>query len=252
MVSDLEPLREALLAGDRAIMIGRDVRGSDLREALRVIPLPPPGELGVILALGGANAPRGFTPSWATGAVVQNSWIKVFVGWCDREPGATLRISREGEISVPVAPGQSIAIIFDDDISAERLFEALALVHSRRCLLVGDRLETWSARPRAPEVVTFEPPTIEGGLAPEVVRWVTRRRGRELERCGNGSAEGRGVIRINIGVDGAVTRGEVIESTLALGINECIAANVRSWTFPRPDGRRATEVVLPFEFAQKN
>lgn len=93
-----------------------------------------------------------------------------------------------------------------------------------------------------------------GVLDKEVIRKVVRAHIVEIRECYNEGLTrdpelaGKLVVGFEIAADGAVKRSEISESSLAdAQVEACVAAAVRSWTFPAPQGG-AVEVAYPFAF----
>jgi TonB family protein len=96
---------------------------------------------------------------------------------------------------------------------------------------------------------------VRGSLPSEVIRRVIRRHINEVRHCyeqrlaQNPSLAGRVGVRFVIGPTGRVISAEVESSTMNDGETEaCIAAAVRRWTFPAPDGGGIVAVSYPFVF----
>lgn len=93
-----------------------------------------------------------------------------------------------------------------------------------------------------------------GVLDKEAIRKVVRAHIVEVRDCYNEGLKkdpelaGRIVVGFEIAASGAVGRSEISESTLAdAQVGACVAAAVKSWTFPAPQGG-SVEVAYPFLF----
>jgi len=103
--------------------------------------------------------------------------------------------------------------------------------------------------------VTAGPAWAGGGvLDKEAIRTVVRAHIGEVRECYDAGLQrdpelaGKLVVGFEIAADGAVKRSEISESSLAdAQVGACVAAAVRSWTFPAPQGG-AVEVAYPFAF----
>jgi len=94
---------------------------------------------------------------------------------------------------------------------------------------------------------------VRGSLSKEVIRRVIRRHINEVKFCyeqqlnQRPDLEGRVTVRFIISPTGAVQNALVQASTLGNQPAEsCIAAAVRRWTFPAPDGGGIVIVNYPF------
>lgn len=92
----------------------------------------------------------------------------------------------------------------------------------------------------------------KGRLDKELIRRVIRQHIMEVRTCyerelsKNSKLGGRVLIHFIIGTGGEVTKSEVESSTLGnTVVEECIAAAVRSWSFPKPQGG-VVSVTYPF------
>ena len=92
----------------------------------------------------------------------------------------------------------------------------------------------------------------KGRLDKELIRRVIRQHIMEVRTCyerelsKNPKLGGRVLIHFIIGTGGEVTKSEVESSTLGnTVVEECIAAAVRSWSFPKPQGG-VVSVTYPF------
>lgn len=94
---------------------------------------------------------------------------------------------------------------------------------------------------------------VRGSLSKEVIRRVIRRHINEVKFCyeqqlnQRPDLEGRVTVRFIISPTGAVQNALVQQSTLGnQAVEGCIAAAVRRWTFPAPDGGGIVIVNYPF------
>ncbi len=102
-------------------------------------------------------------------------------------------------------------------------------------------------------LVRAAPPSVAGLLSPEAIRRVVLRNLGQVTHCHeqglaqNANLEGRVVIRFIIGGQGEVMGSNVAESSLAVpSVGQCIAAAVRRWQFPSPEGGGIVTVNYPF------
>lgn len=99
-------------------------------------------------------------------------------------------------------------------------------------------------------------PTVMGSLPREVIQRVVRRHTAQVRHCYEQALadapqlEGRVNVRFVIGPDGRVQSASVQDSTLgSAAVESCIAARVRQWEFPAPDGGGVVAVTYPFTFS---
>lgn len=97
--------------------------------------------------------------------------------------------------------------------------------------------------------------TAKGSLDKAVIRDVIRQHIGEVKKCYETELEkkpnlaGRVMVHFVIGTDGKVTESSIQESTLHSPAGEqCIAAAVRGWEFPKPRGGNVV-VSYPFVLA---
>ena len=107
----------------------------------------------------------------------------------------------------------------------------------------------------APRVRAAAPDTVQGALAPELIRRIVMRNLAQVHRCyeqrlaANPTLAGRVTLRFVIAPTGAVAAAAVAASTLAdATVGECIAAAMRRWLFPAPPGGGVVTVNYPFQF----
>ena len=100
-----------------------------------------------------------------------------------------------------------------------------------------------------------EPAAVKGSLDKSVIRNVIRQHIGEVKKCyeieleKNKNLAGRVMVHFVIGPDGKVTESSIQESTLHSPAGEqCIAAAVRGWEFPKPRGGNVV-VSYPFVLA---
>lgn len=98
-------------------------------------------------------------------------------------------------------------------------------------------------------------PAVMGSLDKNVVRTVIGRHTREIRFCYEAelgrrpSLAGKLTVKFVIGANGSVQTAKVDTSTLGNpGMEACILARVRSWSFPQPAGGGLVVVSYPFVF----
>lgn len=96
---------------------------------------------------------------------------------------------------------------------------------------------------------------VRGGIDKEIVRRIIRRHISEVKFCQEremhrgGASVGRVVILFSIGVDGGVKTSLVQSSTVGnASLEQCVAAAVRRWEFPKPRSGSPAVVTYPFTF----
>ncbi len=96
-------------------------------------------------------------------------------------------------------------------------------------------------------------PDVRGSLSREVIRRVVHRHLGEVRACHGGGVarrpdlEGRVTLRFVISPTGAVQTSAVANSTIAdPGVESCVAAASRRWTFPEPEGGGVVIATVPF------
>ena len=100
-------------------------------------------------------------------------------------------------------------------------------------------------------------PTVQGSLAPEVIRRVFKIHRGALQSCYDSNAAGSGisgeiVIKLVISASGTVEMAAVESSTLGnTDVEQCVAQAVRSWTFPAPSDGGIVIVSMPIAFSPK-
>lgn len=92
-----------------------------------------------------------------------------------------------------------------------------------------------------------------GALDKDIIRRVVRSHIVEVRACYNKglardkTLKGRVMITFTIGADGAVSAAEVAESTFKdAEVARCVAAAVKTWEFPEPEGGGNVVVSYPF------
>ena len=97
--------------------------------------------------------------------------------------------------------------------------------------------------------------TVRGGLDKEIIRRIVRRHINELKFCyqrelqNDDGLMGRLVLRFSINPAGRVIASKVLSSTLGNAkVEFCVAAAVRRWLFPKPQGGGSVLVAYPFIF----
>lgn len=105
-----------------------------------------------------------------------------------------------------------------------------------------------------PEVVVEEP-SLATDLAPAVVKKVVRSHLDEIRKCYDGALAsdpelgGKVVVSFSITAQGKVKGQKVSSSTLESdAVQSCILDEVKTWTFPEPDGGDEVAVTYPFIF----
>ena len=96
---------------------------------------------------------------------------------------------------------------------------------------------------------------VSGALDKDIIRRIVRAHINEVRYCylrglqKNPHIQGRVAIQFNIASDGKVSDSVVQEATLPdAEASSCIAARVKTWTFPRFTGDAPTQVTYPFVF----
>ena len=96
---------------------------------------------------------------------------------------------------------------------------------------------------------------IRGSLDKQVIKQVIRKRMNDVKGCYEAELAkrpelaGRTTVAFTISADGSVTESSVESSTLdSPAAERCIAAGVRKWTFPPPEGGGLVVVKYPFTF----
>lgn len=99
-------------------------------------------------------------------------------------------------------------------------------------------------------------PVVTGSLDKEIIRRVIRRHTREVKYCyereliKNKTLAGKVIVSFTISGTGAVVAASAKGGTLGNGaVSACIAAKVRRWIFPEPNGGGIVRVNYPFVFA---
>lgn len=94
---------------------------------------------------------------------------------------------------------------------------------------------------------------VQGALDKDIIRRIARAHITEIRHCYNQAlatdpnARGRVSITFTIAADGKVSKAEVSESTMAdAAVGSCVAAAVKRWTFPKPEGGGLVTVTYPF------
>jgi TonB family protein len=115
-----------------------------------------------------------------------------------------------------------------------------------------------SSIPGLDPVVTPDSAEVRGSLDREVIRRVIRRHIGAVQRCyeqglaADPTLAGRVVVSFIISPTGAVPAATVSESSLSgprsEAVTACIVTQVRTWTFPAPDGGGTVSVNYPFVF----
>ncbi|MBK7861079.1 MAG: TonB family protein [Archangiaceae bacterium] len=120
-----------------------------------------------------------------------------------------------------------------------------------RTLLVLSLAGTAAAPPDAGE------PLVMGSLDKGVIRAVISSNRAQIRSCYEKQlvvtpkVEGRVVVRFTITKAGDVESPKILESSLNLAaMEECIAAEVKTWSFPKPKGGGVVIVTYPFAFSQ--
>lgn len=106
--------------------------------------------------------------------------------------------------------------------------------------------------------VRAAPPSVAGLLPPDVIRRVVLRNLGQVNHCyeqglaQDPSVAGRVTVRFVIGGTGEVLASAVTEDTLASpSVGQCIAASVRRWRFPAPEGGGVVTVNYPFTLTSR-
>jgi hypothetical protein len=115
--------------------------------------------------------------------------------------------------------------------------------------LAGDSMLEGGTGRGAGEVVQ------RGGLDRDVIDVIIRRRQDRIRLCYerqlnfNPKLSGKVAIHFVIGKDGTVLESRLLEDTMKnASVNKCILNEVRSWTFPKPQGGLSQPVDYPFVF----
>jgi outer membrane biosynthesis protein TonB len=94
-----------------------------------------------------------------------------------------------------------------------------------------------------------------GGLDRAVIDQIVRRRQDRIRLCYerqlnfSPNLAGKVSVHFTIGADGQVVKAGIIEDTMKnQAVRDCIATEVKTWTFPRPSGGTLVEVDYPFVF----
>jgi TonB family protein len=100
--------------------------------------------------------------------------------------------------------------------------------------------------------------TVSGTLDKDLIRRVIQRHIGEVKQCYQAqlpqhkSLAGRVMARFTVGTDGKVLDSRIAESTLkSPACEDCIAAAVRTWEFPKPRGGKVV-VNYPFVLASSD
>jgi len=98
---------------------------------------------------------------------------------------------------------------------------------------------------------------IQGGLTANQIRHVIQENIGDIQRCyeqglvRDPTLEGRVSVSFVIGPNGAVVGSSFVDDSLGDSTAaECMAAAVRTWTFPRPDPSGPVSVRFPFNLRQ--
>ncbi len=93
------------------------------------------------------------------------------------------------------------------------------------------------------------------GLDRQVIDQIVRRRQDRIRLCYERQLNfvpglaGKVTVQFTIGVEGNVVSSTLMEDTMKNNaVNNCIAQEVKSWTFPRPKGNAMVKVDYPFVF----
>jgi len=98
---------------------------------------------------------------------------------------------------------------------------------------------------------------IQGGLTANQIRHVIQENIGDIQRCyeqglvRDPTLEGRVTVSFVIGPNGAVVASSFVDDSLGdTAAAGCMAAAVRTWTFPRPDPSGPVSVRFPFNVRQ--
>lgn len=104
-------------------------------------------------------------------------------------------------------------------------------------------------------VIGIETPTIEGALAPELIKKVINENKNQVRYCyevelqRNQNLEGRVMVRWVISATGAVAQVLIKDSTIKnANVENCLLGKIKGWKFPPPAGGGTVEVNYPFVF----
>ncbi|MGE4232984.1 MAG: AgmX/PglI C-terminal domain-containing protein [Bacteriovoracia bacterium] len=96
---------------------------------------------------------------------------------------------------------------------------------------------------------------VRGGLDPDVIESVIKRRLDRIRLCYerelnfHPKLSGKVSINFQIGPQGQVLSAKLAEDTMkSSNVNSCILGEVKSWTFPKPEGGTVVNVDYPFVF----
>ncbi len=128
-------------------------------------------------------------------------------------------------------------------------WRAIAAGLARAC---GDARLVETTHPQVTRVPTVTRPTGAPTLDPDIVRRIIRAHLDETRRCKDEARQrdpavsGRLAIRFRVGKIGKVTSAAVVASSVTdKAIGPCLAAAIRRWRFPRPEGGNF-ETIYPF------
>ncbi|WP_053233593.1 AgmX/PglI C-terminal domain-containing protein [Sandaracinus amylolyticus] len=132
-----------------------------------------------------------------------------------------------GELAMRVRPGELNIGGFD---STGRAFRTVVVVGED-----GVALDATDLQPQAPRVR-------EGTLPEAEIRQTVQRGLPRLRQCyelgmrERPDLEGRLTVRITVGLDGSVSRAEVVGGDVPEGLQQCVRNYAERWTFPPPSG----------------
>jgi TonB family protein len=113
-------------------------------------------------------------------------------------------------------------------------------------------------RPGSPQLAGGPPATTRapGAQMPaEAVRDAVQSHLKEVRSCyerelaQHPTLEGKVEVAVTVDVDGSVSSAEAVRSSLSgRAVGDCLAARVRTWTFPPSKAGQAAQLTLPFTF----
>ncbi|MBK9294695.1 MAG: AgmX/PglI C-terminal domain-containing protein [Oligoflexia bacterium] len=96
---------------------------------------------------------------------------------------------------------------------------------------------------------------VRGGLSKDVIEAIIRRRQHRIRLCYerqlnfNPKLAGKISVRFVIGKNGEVLKADSIEDTMkSEPVRQCVLTEVKTWTFPHPEGGTLVDVDYPFVF----
>jgi len=123
----------------------------------------------------------------------------------------------------------------------------------RECYVALLREHRFQRTDGGTEILNVEVDVPRGSLDKDIIRRVVRAHINEIRYCYNqglgrdASMKGRVAIQFTIGPDGTVPVAEVATSEIKdVEVGRCIAAALKRWTFPAPEGGGNVVVTYPF------